>query len=154
MMRLLGVSSFDPGANSGLPETACRPLLLAHPRGTPNWHGGTARGARRQRRHGPWHKRRPAVTSVPPPAGHHSALSGEELLPSVATWPHESDHDSTLGRGVGLAAPLAGQRSERPQKNKAHGGPVAPAQFSTEMALNDLESIGESIVMVENGFVR
>ena len=117
-------------------------------------HGGTARGARRQRRHGPWHKRRPAVTSVPPPAGHHSALSGEELLPSVATWPHESDHDSTLGRGVGLAAPLAGQRSERPQKNKAHGGPVAPAQFSTEMALNDLESIGESIVMVENGFVR
>ena len=31
---------------------------------------------------------------------------------------------------------------------------VAPAQFSTEMALNDLESIGESIVMVENGFVR
>ena len=82
-------------------------------------HGGTARGARRQRRHGPWHKRRPAVTSVPPPAGHHSALSGEELLPSVATWPHESDHDSTLGRGVGLAAPLAGQRSERPQKNKA-----------------------------------
>ena len=117
-------------------------------------HGGTARGARRQRRHGPWHKRRPAVTSVPPPAGHHSALSGEELLPSVATWPHESDHDSTLGRGVGLAAPLADQRSERPQKNKAHGGPVAPAQFSTEMALNDLESIGESIVMVENGFVR
>ena len=105
-------------------------------------------------RHGPWHKRRPAVTSVPPPAGHHSALSGEELLPSVATWPHESDHDSTLGRGVGLAAPLAGQRSERPQKNKAHGGPVAPAQFSTEMALNDLESIGESIVMLENGFVR
>ena len=94
------------------------------------------------------------MTSVPPPAGHHSALSGEELLPSVATWPHESDHDSTLGRGVGLAAPLAGQRSERPQKNKAHGGPVAPAQFSTDMALNDLESIGESIVMVENGFVR
>ena len=44
---------------------------------------------------------------------------------------------------------MAGQRSERPQKNKAHGGPVAPAQFSTEMALNDLESIGESIVMVE-----
>ena len=40
------------------------------------------------------------------------------------------------------------------KKNKAHGGPVAPAQFSTEMALNDLESIGESIVMVENGFVR
>jgi len=57
-------------------------------------------------------------------------------------------------RGGGLAAPLAGQRSERPQKNKAHGGPVAPAQFSTEMALNDLESIGESIVMVENGSVR
>ena len=53
-----------------------------------------------------------------------------------------------------MAAPLAGQRSERPQKNKAHGGPVAPAQFSTEMALNDLESIGESIVMVDNGFVR
>ena len=105
-------------------------------------------------RHGPWHKRRPAVTSVPPPAGHHSALSGEELLPSVATWPHESDHDSTLGRGVGLAAPLAGQRSERPQKNKAHGSPVASAQFSTEMALNDLETIGESIVMVENGSVR
>ena len=119
--------------------------------------GGTARAARGGSggmRHGPWHKRRPAVTSVPPPAGHHSALSGEDLLPSVATWPHESDHDSTLGRGVGLAAPLAGQRSERPQKNKAHGGPVAPAQFSTEMALNDLESIGESIVMVENGFVR
>ena len=66
----------------------------------------------------------------------------------------QSDHDSTLGRGIGLAAPLAGQRSERPQKNKAHGGPVAPAQFSTEMALNDLESIGESIVMVKNGFVR
>ena len=53
-----------------------------------------------------------------------------------------------------MAAPLAGQRSERPQKNKAHGSPVASAQFSTEMALNDLESIGESIVMVENGFVR
>ena len=121
--------------------------------------GGTearpaARGGSGGMRHGPWHKRRPAVTSVPPPAGHHSALSGEELLPSVATWPHESDHDSTLGRGVGLAAPLAGQRSERPQKNKAHGSPVASAQFSTEMALNDLESIGESIVMVEDGFVR
>ena len=68
-------------------------------------------------------------------------------------WRPIPDHDSTLGRGVGLAAPLAGQRSERPQKNKAHGGPVAPAQFSTEMALNDLESIGESILMVENGFV-
>lgn len=49
---------------------------------------------------------------------------------------------------------MAGQRSERPQKNKAHGGPVAPAQFSTERALYDLESIGESIVMVENGFAR
>ena len=81
-------------------------------------HGGTARGAGRQRRHGPWHKRRPAVTSVPPPAGHHSALSGEELLPSGATWPHESDHDSTLGRGVGLASPLVavGQVDEKPSR--------------------------------------
>ena len=147
--RPSGASSFDPGANSGLPETPrcnlCSAAALLRPRGRLLF---AATGLR------PWHKRRPAVTSVPPPAGHHSALSGEELLPSVATWPHESDHDSTLGRGVGLAAPLAGQRSERPQKNKAHGGPVAPAQFSTEMALNDLESIGESIVMVENGFVR
>ena len=49
---------------------------------------------------------------------------------------------------------MAGQRSERPHKNKAHGSPGASAQFSTEMALNDLESIGESIVMVEDGFVR
>ena len=152
--RSSGASSFDPGANSGLPETACRPLLLALAHGSPSSSSPPWGHLMPPRPYRPWHKRRPAVTSVPPPAGHHSALSGEELLPSVATWPHESDHDSTLGRGVGLAAPLAGQRSERPQKNKAHGGPVAPAQFSTEMALNDLESIGESIVMVENGFVR
>ena len=151
--RSSGASSFDPGANSGLPETACRPLLLALAHGSPSSSSPPWGHLMPPRPYGPWHKRRPAVTSVPPPAGHHSSLSGEELLPSVATWPHESDHDSTLGRGVGLAAPLAGQRSERPQKNKAHGGPVAPAQFSTEMALNDLESIGESILMVENGFV-
>ena len=28
--------SFDPGANSGLPETACRPLLLALAHGSPS----------------------------------------------------------------------------------------------------------------------
>ena len=98
---------------------------------------GEGHGPRRGPR--PCPRRASAAAAPPPPAGHHSALSGGELLPSVATWPHGSDHDSTLGRGVGLAAPLAGQRSERPQKNKAHGGPVEPAQFSTEMALNDLE---------------
>ena len=48
---------------------------------------------------------------------------------------------------------MAGRRSERPQKNKAHGGPAASAQFSTETALGDLESIAELIVMLENGFV-
>ena len=102
-------------------------------------------------RHGP--RRAGAAAAAPPPAGHHSALSGGELLPSVATGPRASDHDSTLGRGVSGAAPLAGRRSEMPQKNKAHGGPAASAQFSTETALGDLESIAESIVMVENGFV-
>ena len=112
------------------------------------WGEGEGHGPR----HGP--RRASAAAAAPPPAGHHSALSGGELLPSVATGPRASDHDSTLGRGVSGAAPLAGRRSERPQKNKAHGSPVASAQFSTEMALNDLESIGESIVMVEDGFVR
>ena len=151
MMRLLGVGPIDIISTTIMTTTLNGSLPASSDCIAPS---RAARGGSGGMRHGPWHKRRPAVTSVPPPAGHHSALSGEELLPSVATWPHESDHDSTLGRGVGLAAPLAGQRSERPQKNKAHGGPVAPAQFSTEMALNDLESIGESIVMVENGFVR
>ena len=35
-LRLSGASSFDPGANSGLPETACRPLLLALAHGSPS----------------------------------------------------------------------------------------------------------------------
>ena len=111
------------------------------------WGEGEGHGPR----HGP--RRASAAAAAPPPAGHHSALSGGELLPSVATGPRASDHDSTLGRGVSGAAPLAGRRSEMPQKNKAHGGPAASAQFSTETALGDLESIAESIVMVENGFV-
>ena len=34
--RSSGASSFDPGANSGLPETACRPLLLALAHGSPS----------------------------------------------------------------------------------------------------------------------
>ena len=112
---------------------------------------GEGHGPRRGPR--PCPRRASAAAAPPPPAGHHSALSGGELLPSVATGPRAPDHDSTLGRGVSGAAPLAGRRSEMPQKNKAHGGPAASAQFSTETALGDLESIAESIVMVENGFV-
>ena len=50
--------------------------------------------------------------------------------------------------------PASAVKGHKKTKPTGAGGPVAPAQFYTEMALNDLESIGESIVMVEDGFVR